>query len=517
MVALHREVPLSCPRYQMALFLGIDSGTQSTKAVVLDAVSGRVLAEAREAYEMIPGLPPGHMEQHPNDWIKALESVVQRVLSEVDRSQIRGIGVSGQQHGFVPLDGEGRVIRPAKLWCDTSTVRECAIITKRLGGPAAALRETGSLVLPGFTAPKILWLKRNEPAAYRRLRHILLPHDYLNHYLTGSYSMEYGDGSGTALMDVRKRTWSVKAIAAVDTRIRDFLPDLKSSTESAGTLRPLLARGWGLTGEITVSTGGGDNMMAAIGTGNIKPGVVTASLGTSGTIFAFSKKPVTDPRGEIAGFCSSTGGWLPLVCTMNVTSVTERIRSLFGYEHRAMDRAVKSVPAGADGLTLLPYFLGERTPNIPDGSGAFLGLTPLTADAPHLARATLEGVTFGLNYGLGRLRSLGIRPKEIRLTGGGAKSPVWRQLCADIFGVPVVAMKEDEGAALGAALQAAASIAGTSGKKTPLESLVHRAVKPDESSRCIPAENTRRMYRKLQARFDNLSLSLREAFALVRD
>jgi len=500
----------------MSLFLGIDSGTQSTKAVVLDTRTGRVLAEARATYGLIPGLPSGHMEQHPEEWISALETVVEKVLGKVDRSKVRGIGVSGQQHGFVPLDAHGKVIRPAKLWCDTSTTKECALITQRLGGPKVALKETGSLILPGFTAPKILWLKRNEPDCYRRLRHVLLPHDYLNFHLTGEYSMEYGDASGTGLMDVRRRIWSAKAIRAVDKNLAAFLPKLTSSEEGAGRLRPELARRWKLGPDVLVSAGGGDNMMGAIGTGNIRPGVVSASFGTSGTIYAYSKKPVVDPQGEIAAFCSSTNAWLPLLCTMNVTSTTEKIRTLFGFDHAAMDRAVASVPAGADGLTLLPYLLGERTPNIPNGSGLFIGLTGSTTDAAHIARATLEGVTFGLNYGLRRLIKLGLVPKEIRLTGGGARSPVWRQLAADIFGVPVVAMKEDEGAALGAALQAAALEARLAGVKNALEQLVEKAVAIDESTRCLPDRKRHALYKKLQDRHDALSRSLREAFEIHR-
>ena len=213
----------------MSLFIGIDSGTQSVKAVVLDLEAKRVIAEARAAHELISGLPVGHMEQHPEDWTEAMDNVIAEVVAKVDRSRVKGIGVSGQQHGFVPLDAQGAVIRPAKLWCDTSTAPECALITKKLGGPKGAIRKTGNLILPGFTAPKILWLKRHEPANYKRLRHVLLPHDYLNFHLTGNYSMEFGDASGTALMDVRTRTWSRETIAAIDKNLTDWLPPLSES------------------------------------------------------------------------------------------------------------------------------------------------------------------------------------------------------------------------------------------------------------------------------------------------
>ena len=504
----------------MSLFIGIDSGTQSVKAVVLDLETRKVVAEARAPHQLIAGLPAGHMEQHPQDWTAALDAVLGEVaakLGAVRAEQVRGIGVSGQQHGFVPLDAEGKVIRPAKLWCDTSTTAECAIITKKLGGPKAAIRKTGNLILPGFTAPKILWLKRHEPANYRRLRHVLLPHDYLNFYLTGNYHMEFGDASGTALMDVRKRAWSNEAIAAIDRKLADYLPVLSASHEAAGTLRPALAVKFGFPPDVVVSAGGGDNMMGAIGTGNVAPGVVTASFGTSGTIYAYAAKPVIDPEGEIAAFCSSSGGWLPLLCTMNVTTVTEQVRALFRQDHAALNAAVAAAPAGAGGLVLLPYLAGERTPNVPEGSGVLLGLTATTFNSGHLARAAMEGVTMGMNYGLRRLAVLGVKAKEIRVTGGGAKSAVWRQLMADIFGVPVVAMVEDEGAALGGALQAAWCVALREGnKKAKLTDFTDQVVALNEATRCTPNKENVARYRKLQAVQDKLSGALREVFAMQR-
>ncbi len=503
----------------MSLFIGIDSGTQSTKAVILDLASRKVIAEARAPHAMIAGLPAGHMEQHPAEWVAALEATISGAVRQIGAraSEIRGLGVSGQQHGFVPLDAGGAVIRPAKLWCDTSTVAECALITKKLGGAKSALRHTGSLILPGFTAPKILWLKRHEPANYKRLRHVLLPHDYLNFHLTGAYFMEYGDASGTALLDVRKRAWSKAAIHAVDPRLAGWLPPLSEAHESPGVVRPELAARLGLPPGVVVSAGGGDNMMGAIGTGNVTPGVISASFGTSGTIYAHAAEPVVDPAGEIAAFCSSTGGWLPLLCTMNVTTVTERVRQLFGQDHAALAAAVQSVPAGADGLVLLPYFAGERTPNVPDGSGALLGLNQHTLDAAHLARAAMEGVTLGMNYGLRRLAVLGVKAKEIRVTGGGAKSPVWRQIMADVFGVPVVAMMEDEGAALGGALQAAWCVALRDGnKKARLADFTKAVVAVDEQTRCKPDRKNHARYQKIQAIHDQLSLALREVFVARR-
>jgi xylulokinase len=500
----------------MSLFIGIDSGTQSTKAVVLDVEQKKVIAEARAPHHLIAGLPVGYMEQHPQEWIAALDTVIAAVIAQVDASRVSGIGVSGQQHGFVPLDEKGGVIRPAKLWCDTSTVKECELLTRKLGGTKAAIKQAGLLFLPGFTAPKILWLKRHEPQNYRRLRHVLLPHDYLNFHLTGNYFMEYGDASGTALMDVRRRVWSPAVVNAIDRHLADWLPPLSGSHEIAGPLRPELARKYGLPVEVIVSAGGGDNMMGAIGTGNVAPGVVTASFGTSGTIYAYAKQPVVDPQGEIAAFCSSTDGWLPLLCTMNVTTVTEHYRRLFGLEARAFDALAATAPAGAGGLVLLPYLEGERTPNVPLGSGVLLGINGKNVQPACIARAAMEGVTMGMNYGLRRLAALGVKAKEIRVTGGGAKSPVWRQMMADVFGVPVVAMVEDEGAALGGALQAAWALALRENRKARITDFTSGIVALDEATRCQPNQANVSRYRELQALQDQLSLALREVFPAQR-
>ena len=438
--------------------LGIDCGTQSTKTIALDTETGRIVASAAQAYDVLPGLPPGHLEQNPATWTEAVDATIRQVVEKLGarRSEVRGIGVSGQQHGFVPLDRDGQVIRAAKLWCDTSTTAECDLIRAHFGGSKAMIEKVGMDMLPGFTAPKILWLKRNEPANFARLATVLLPHDYLNYYLTGKISMEYGDASGTALMDVHTRTWAQDVVAFIDPALGEKLPALGSSAVGAGTLLPELAKRWNVPAGIVISAGGGDNMMGAIGTGNVAPGRVTASLGTSGTIYAYSDKPVIDDGGDIAGFCDSTNAWLPLVCTMNVTVATEAARHLFGWSHEQLEAAIRTVPPGADGLLFLPYLQGERTPNLPRGTGVFHGLTTRTMTPAHMARATMEGVTLGLAYGLKRMRELGITPTEIRLTGGGSKSAIWRQICADVFNCRVLTLAESEGAALGAAIQALA-------------------------------------------------------------
>jgi len=514
--------------FPMSLFIGIDSGTQSTKAIVLDLERRKTIARAQAPHHLIEGLPPGHMEQHPQDWCASLDSVISAVVAKIGArraKQVRGIGISGQQHGLVVLDGAGQPIRPAKLWCDTSTAKECELLTAKLGGAKAVLRKTGVPFLPGYTAPKILWLKRNEPANYRRLfakgkgaapGKVLLPHDFLNFYLTGRAFMEYGDASGTALMDVRRRQWSRTAIEAIDPRLAEVLPPLSRSDEIVGTLLPEIAAKYGLSTDCVVSAGGGDNMMGAIGTGNVRPGVISASFGTSGTIYAYSQSAVVDPEGEIAAFCDSTDGWLPLLCTMNVTTATEALRGLFGKDHDAFDAAVASVPAGANGLLLLPYLAGERTPNVPDGSGVLLGLTAQTISQAHLARAAMEGVTLGMNYGLRRLAKLGVTAKEIRVTGGGARSAAWRQIMADVFGARVVPMLEDEGAALGGAIQAAWALERQSNPKAKITALTDSLVAVDEARACRPDKKHHALYCEMQAVQDKLSTSLRDVFTQQR-
>lgn len=438
--------------------LGIDCGTQSLKTLALDGDGGEVLAAASRAYGLVEGLPPGHLEQDPVTWWKALEDTVGEVLSILGnrRGEVGAIGVSGQQHGFVPLDADGGVIRAAKLWCDTSTAPQCEEMRAALGGRERVVALAGNDILPGFTAPKILWLKQHEPENFARLARVALPHDYLNLRLTGRLRMEYGDASGTALLDVRRRVWCDEICRVIDPGLRAMLPEVGSSREPCGKLSPELAAAWGL-GEVVVSAGGGDNMMAAIGTGNVEPGGVTASLGTSGTIFACTAAPVVDPRGEIAAFCDSNNLWLPLLCTMNVTVATELFRNLFGWDHARMEREVASVPAGAGGLVFLPYLQGERTPDLPDGCGVMHGMTTANSTPAHLVRAAMEGVTLGMAYGLRRMEELGVKPRVIRLTGGGSRSKVWCKMCADLFGYPVVTLPNSEGAALGAALQALAA------------------------------------------------------------
>src|SRR5262245_4210723 len=501
------------------LLLGIDSGTQSTKVLVVDARDGKVLASAAQEYDLIPNLPPGAKEQHPHVWREATASGIRRALRQARAvaPEVKAIGVSGQQHGFVPLDRDGQVIRPAKLWCDTTTALECDEITEKLGGPKKTLRTLGNAVLPGFTAPKILWLKKHEPKQFNRLETVLLPHDYLNFWLTNRRVMEYGDASGTARLEVLKRKWCQPALDAIDVELAGKLPPLIASDQPCGTLHPATAKQLDLRTDVLVSAGGGDNMMGAIGTGNTRQGVITASFGTSGTIYACAEKPVIDPEGEIAAFCDSTNRWLPLLCTMNVTVATEMMRLDFGYTHETFASKAALVPPGANGLLLLPYLEGERTPNIPAGTGVMLGINQRTFSASHYCRAAMEGVTLGMNYGLRRLAELGVQPTQIRATGGGAKSKVWRQIMADIFETEVVTLKVSEGAAYGAALQALWCWRKQQGEKSAVSDITDEFVELNNEETARPDKKNVEVYRELQALQDETSAALREIFRRHRE
>jgi xylulokinase len=341
---------------------------------------------------------------------------------------------------------------------------------------------------PGYTAPKVLWLKNHKPKAFEKLRHILLPHNYINYLLTGEYWAEYGDASGTALFDVRERKWSSAVCKYISPDLEKYLPKLTASDKTAGKVSKAAAELYGINEGVLVSSGGGDNMMSAIGTGAVREGFLTMSLGTSGTLFGFSKKPVIDPTGNIAAFCSSSGGWLPLLCTMNCTVASEEFRKLFGFEVKAFDQTAEKAPIGADGIVILPFFNGERTPNLPNGRASVNGITISNFNKENIFRAALESAIFGMRIGLDGFKELGFKPKEIRLTGGGSKSPLWLSMAANITNVPVRTLVGSEAAAMGGALQALWCLQKSQGVKSSIETLAdaHVAlgatIKPDKKS-----------------------------------
>lgn len=468
----------------MKTVCGIDLGTQSCKVVVYD-YEKRVVAARSQASLDLTARNDGSREQEASWYEAALASCFAAIPGPV-KATIVALGVSGQQHGFVPLDAEGKAVYSVKLWCDTSTAPECAELTSAAGGEAALLKETGLLMLPGYTAPKILWLKKHKPEAFKRLRHVLLPHDYLNYLLTGDYVMEYGDASGTALLDSRKRRWSSRICSLVDPSLESYLPRLIGSDEVAGRVSPEAAAKYGLPAGAIVSSGGGDNMMGAIGTGTVEDGFLTMSLGTSGTLYGYSDSPVVDPAGNLAAFCSSSGGWLPLLCTMNCTVASEQFRALFGLDVRSFDAEAAKAPIGSEGVVVLPFFNGERIPNLPAGRASVNGVTAANFNRANIARASLEAAIFGLRIGLDSFRSLGFAAREIRLIGGGAKSPLWRSIAANVTGLPVRVPAGDEAAAMGGAIQALWCMERAAGLKTGIGELCAAHVALDGGATAEP-------------------------------
>ena len=492
------------------LFLGIDCGTQGTKVLVLDSHTGQVLGLGAAPHTLIQA-ENGRREQDTTQWLHALQEATRQALAQagVSGQQIQGIGVSGQQHGLVLLDKHGEVLRPAKLWCDVESAPENRQLLHWLGGEAGSLERLGLVIAPGYTVSKLLWTKIHHPQVFAQIAHILLPHDYLNYWLTDRCCTEYGDASGTGYFNVRTRQWDLDLLRHIDPegRLERALPELIGSEQPVGTLRPDVARLLGLNPGAMVSSGGGDNMMGAIGTGNIEPGIITMSLGSSGTVYAFDPQPQVSPDAAVASFCSSSGGWLPLICTLNLTNVTGAVRQLFGLELDAFNQLAGQAPIGAEGVSLLPFLNGERVPALPDARGSIQGLTLTNMTRANLCRAAMEGTTFGLRYGLDLLRHNGLQSHTIRLAGGGSKSPLWRQMVADIMDTPVVCTEQSEAAALGAAIQAAWCVAG--GKQT-LAELCQRCVRLAPATQTSPDANHVAAYEQAYNRYRQQVAALTE-------
>lgn len=477
----------------MSTVVGIDLGTQSLKVVFYDFEDRQILATESQSLDIYQDVT-GTAEQQSHWWLSALRDALAKVDSAV-RESARAIAVSGQQHGFVALDASDEVIAPVKLWCDTSTEHECGEIMDAFGGREACIEKVGNPIAPGYTASKILRLKKAHPRVYDKLDCILLPHDYLNLYLTGERCMEVGDASGTGFLNIYDRSWSEDMLRAIDPDkdLTECLPRLRIPNEPVGELRSSVAIELGLPSGLPVAIGGGDNMMGAIGTANVRPGNVTMSLGTSGTVYAYSDQPVVDPGGNIAAFCSSTGGWLPLLCTMNCTVTTELMRGLFGADFGSFEAQISSAGRGAGGVITLPFFNGERTPNLPNAKGCIVGLDSQNAKPENLLRSAVEGATFALKFGIDELAKLGVKTEQIVVTGGGAKSDKWRQLVADICNAPVTVLDRDEGAAFGAALQALELLQPA----VSIQELADIHLGRDESRCCEPRRSAVNNYRDI--------------------
>ncbi|GAA5069123.1 xylulokinase [Lysobacter panacisoli] len=469
----------------MSLFVGLDVGTQSVKLVAYDPQARRIVATHGQPLELIAG-NDGSREQHAQWWIDAIRSCFAR-LDPALRTRVAAIGVSGQQHGFVPVDRDGNVLAPAKLWCDTSTSAECDEIMSAVGGARRSVELAGNPILAGYTASKLPWTRKHRPEVYAKLASILLPHDYVNFWLTGERWMEYGDASGTGWLDVRTRTWSRDMLAATDARtdLSAMLPPLVEADSSVFISRAI-AEELGLPRDVRVAAGGGDNMMAAIGTGNVANGVLTMSLGTSGTLFAHADRPVVDEDAGWAAFCSSTGGWLPLICTMNCTVATENVAKLFGFSTRDGDAVMAGTTPGADGLVMLPFFNGERTPDLPNARASLSGMDMGNLTRGNMYRAAMEGATYALRNGFDALQAKGLSFDSIRLTGGGSQSAAWRQMVADVFDLPVQVPEQAEGAAFGAALQALWAHSRATGAASDIAAIAREHVGVDESASAKP-------------------------------
>jgi xylulokinase len=482
----------------MKTVCGIDLGTQSCKVVVYDFDTKSIIAQSSAPVEMIAE-NDGTREQKAEWYDAALKTCFDKIEPEVKLS-IAAIGVSGHQHSFVPLDKNGKAIYNVKLWCDTSTAPECEELTKLAGGEKKLIAKAGLPMRPGYTAPKILWLKNHKPKAFAKLRHILLPHNYLNYLLTGTFTAEYGDASGMAIFDVRERTWSSKICKLIAPDLESMLPPLIESGAVAGKVSEAAAKLYGLQEGTLVASGGGDNMMSAIGTGTVRDGFLTMSLGTSGTLFGFSKTPVIDPTGNLAAFCSSSGGWLPLLCTMNCTVATEELRGLFHQEVKEFDAEASKASIGADGIVVLPFFNGERTPNLPNGRASINGITAANFKRENLARAALESAIFGMRIGLERFNDLGFKAKEIRLTGGGSKSALWQSIAANVMNLPVRVPARTEAAAMGGAIQALWCLQNT-GKKVSIKDLAEEHVALENGVMVTPDKKSVAAYNKAYAEY----------------
>jgi xylulokinase len=441
----------------MSFVIGIDTSTTATKALLIDQ-RGEVRGLGISSYGYQTPQPLW-TEQDPALWWDATIAAVRQVRDQagVDGSEVAAIGLTGQMHGSVLLDDRGDVIRPAILWNDQRTEAECEEIRRRVGAERL-IQVTGNDALTGFTAPKLLWVARHEPDNWARVNRILLPKDYVRYRLTDGYAVDAADGSGTILFDLARRTWSPEVLEALEIKAA-LLPPVFDGPEVTGTVSASAAQATGLRAGTPVVAGGGDQSANAVGVGAVTPGLVALSLGTSGVVFATTDGPVIDPLGRVHAFCHAVAErWHMMGVMLSAAGSLRWLREALAPDTSFADLvgAAAEVPAGSDGLLFLPYLTGERTPH-PDplARGAFVGLT-IRHDLGHLTRAVLEGVAFGLRDGLDLMTASGIEaPAQMRASGGGTRSPLWRQILADVLQTEIATVSTEEGAAYGAGLLAA--------------------------------------------------------------
>jgi len=473
----------------MAYFLGIDTSTTATKALLM-AASGEVVAVASSEYSYETPRPLWS-EQHPDLWWEGMVASTRQVLAKsgVDPAHVACVGLTGQMHGLVLLDGVGQALRPAILWNDQRTAAQCDEIRRRLG-KERLIRLTGNDALTGFTAPKILWVQEHEPDLYGRVRHILLPKDYVRLKLTGDYATDRAGAAGTLLFDIQARDWSPEMLEVLGIPAA-WLPPTHEGPEVTGRISSAAALATGLRAGTPVVAGGGDQAASAVGVGAVEPGIIALTLGTSGVVFAATDRPLVDPEGRLHAFChAAPGRWHLMGVMLSAAGSLRWYRDTLapGVGFDALLAPAADVPAGSEGLLFLPYLTGERTPH-PDplARGAFVGLT-VRHTRPHLTRAVLEGVAFGLRDSFELIKSAGLAEiRQVRASGGGAKSALWLSILADVLGVELVTVNTTEGAAYAAALLAAVGAGVWADVASACRESIHvtgvTAPRPDEVDR----------------------------------
>lgn len=487
----------------MAILLGLDIGTTGARTIAVDE-RGVVVASASTEYPLATP-QPGWSEQDPEDWWRAACETLGSVAAQVEGREIVGLGLTGQMHGATFLDAADVPIRPALLWNDQRTAAQCAAIAAAVGAERL-IAITGNPALTGFQSPKILWLRDAEPANYARVARVLLPKDFVRLRLTGEAATDASDAAGTLLLDVRRRDWSAEILAALGIP-RRWLPTVYEGPQIAGRLLPEIAAELALPAGLPVAAGGGDNAAAAVGTGIVEAGPVSVSLGTSGVVFAHTDEFLADPSGRLHAFCHAVPEKYHLMAvTLAAGGALRWWRDLLSSaDYTRLTAEAAAVPPGADGLLFLPYLSGERTPHLdPAARGSFVGLTARHTRA-HLTRAVMEGVVFSLHDGFTLIRELGVPIGEVRATGGGARSALWRQILADTLDLPVRRVVAEEGPAYGAALLAGVA-AGVWHDLAEVATLVR--LRPDQE---MPDHAGVRVYTEYVALYRTLYPALRGA------
>lgn len=482
------------------MYLGIDCGTQGTKTILFDPERGEVVARAQAPHAIVSE-GNGRREQQCAWWIAALRQALHELFapgSGQHARDVRAIGVSGQQHGLVLLDAHGQPLRAVKLWNDTETTEDNERIIADAGGIDGVWRLIGTTLPVGYTASKVSWVRRHEPDVYARTRHVLLPHDYIDFWLTGEAATDAGEASGTGYYDVVNRRWSSEMLAVVDASgvLAAALPRVCAPLEPIGTVRREVADEFGFAPGTLVSCGSGDNVMGAVGTGTVAPGTATIGLGTSGVLNVYADRMAQGVYRDAQIFCGLERDWLATVATMNATSSTTLVRNLLGADVAGMERLLASAPPGAEGVRVYPFFSGERVPALPRARGVIKGLSQDNFTPANLMRATAESIALGLKWGFEHLAPHFGRPRRFGLTGGGANSAAWRQILADVLDTEVVRVRADEGGALGAALLALAVDHSHRGVATSLREVCERFITMDEALAARPAPTTVARYRE---------------------